>query len=113
MRRVVVTGLGLVTPLGIGKKLSLSLSVTIHARLTYENAGVRRTWQRLIDGHCGITSTRDKGPQFAVLPSQVAAVVPEGSRSDGKWNAKDFLAAGVGFATHLMCDSHDALKLLG
>ena len=75
MRRVVVTGLGLVTPLGVG---------------------VRRTWSRLIEGHCGITSIKDRSPRFAVLPSQVAAVVPEGAKEHGKWNAKQLLNAGVG-----------------
>ena len=75
MRRVVVTGLGLVTPLGVG---------------------VRRTWLRLIEGQCGITSIKDKSPQFAGLPSQVAAVVPAGAKEDGKWNAKEHLNAGVG-----------------
>ena len=57
--------------------------------------GVRRTWQRLIDGHCGITSIKDRGPLFATLPSQVAAVVPEGLRVDGNWNVKEHIAPGV------------------
>jgi 3-oxoacyl-[acyl-carrier-protein] synthase II len=30
------------------------------------------------------------------LPSQVAAVVPEGQKEDGKWNAKELLNPGVG-----------------
>lgn len=59
------------------------------------NIGVRRTWQRLIDGHCGISSIKDRSPQFAVLPSQVAAIVPEGSKEDGMWNATEHLGAGV------------------
>ncbi|KAL2414893.1 3-oxoacyl-[acyl-carrier-protein] synthase, mitochondrial [Exophiala dermatitidis] len=55
MRRVVVTGLGAVTPLGVG---------------------IRRTWQRLLNGDCGIVSTRHLGPEFSALPSQVAGLVP-------------------------------------
>jgi 3-oxoacyl-[acyl-carrier-protein] synthase II len=33
--------------------------------------------------------------EFAALPSQVAAVVPEGKKSDGMWNAKEWLSPGV------------------
>ncbi|KAF9691727.1 hypothetical protein EKO04_010440 [Ascochyta lentis] len=97
MRRVVVTGLGLVTPLGIG---------------------VRRTWQRLVDGHCGVVSIKDRSPQFAVLPSLVAAVVPEGSREEGKWSAKEYLDAGderrmARFAQYAMVASGEALNDAG
>jgi 3-oxoacyl-[acyl-carrier-protein] synthase II len=35
-------------------------------------------------------SIKDRSPDFATLPSQVAAIVPEGSREDGKWNAKEY-----------------------
>jgi 3-oxoacyl-[acyl-carrier-protein] synthase II len=52
-----------------------------------------------VDGHCGIVSIKDRSPVFATLPSQVAALVPEGSRKDGKWDAKEYgLNAGVGDA---------------
>lgn len=47
-RRVVVTGIGLVTPLGVG---------------------VHPVWSRLLDGACGVTTLPDR---FAGLPSQVA-----------------------------------------
>ncbi|WEW57802.1 Mitochondrial beta-keto-acyl synthase [Emydomyces testavorans] len=70
MRRVVVTGLGAVTPLGIG---------------------VRRTWKRLLDGHCGIVSVKDRHPGFAEIPCQIAAVVPRGSKEHGGWRASDWL----------------------
>ncbi|KAF2624656.1 3-oxoacyl-synthase-like protein [Macroventuria anomochaeta] len=97
MRRVVVTGLGLVTPLGIG---------------------VRRAWQRLIDGNCGITSIKDRSPQFAALPSQVAAVVPEGTKADGKWSAKEYTGPGderrmAKFAQYAMVASEEALNDAG
>ncbi|KAF1961567.1 3-oxoacyl-synthase-like protein [Byssothecium circinans] len=94
MRKVVVTGLGLVTPLGIG---------------------VRRTWTRLLDGQCGIVSIRDRSARFAALPSQVAAIVPQGRREDGMWNAKEFLNPGderrmATFAQYAMVAAEEALS---
>ncbi|KAF2730676.1 3-oxoacyl-synth [Polyplosphaeria fusca] len=94
MRKVVVTGLGLVTPLGIG---------------------VRRTWQRLIEGHCGIVGIKERGERFAVLPSQVAGVVPQGSKDDDAWDAKKLLRPGderkmARFAQYAMVASEEALK---
>lgn len=42
-------------------------------------------------------SIKDRSPVFASLPSQVAALVPEGSRKDRNWVAKEYgLNAGVG-----------------
>jgi 3-oxoacyl-[acyl-carrier-protein] synthase II len=72
MRRVVVTGLGAVTPLA---------------------AGIKQTWRRLLASHSGIVSTTSKGPVFATLPSRVAGLIPLGSREDGLWQAKDWLPA--------------------
>ncbi|KAF2875296.1 3-oxoacyl-synthase-like protein [Massariosphaeria phaeospora] len=97
MRQVVVTGLGLVTPLGIG---------------------VRRTWRRLLDGHCGIVSIKDRDPHFAGLPSQVAAIVPEGKKDDGMWNAKEWLNPGderrmARFTQYAMVASQEALDDAG
>ncbi|KAH3908061.1 hypothetical protein HBI56_149850 [Parastagonospora nodorum] len=94
MRRVVVTGLGLVTPLGIG---------------------VRRIWKRLIEGHCGIVSIKDRSLDFAKLPSQIAALVPEGSKEHGKWNAKEYGLSPTDerrmarFAQYAMVASEEAL----
>jgi 3-oxoacyl-[acyl-carrier-protein] synthase II len=99
MRRVVVTGLGLVTPLGLGESTPPS---TLSSSLT--NSGVRRTWSRLIDGQCGIVSIKDRSPEFALLPSQVAALVPEGSKDEGKWNPKDHLSPSVSWP--LSCGGH-------
>ena len=75
MRRVVVTGLGAITPLGVG---------------------VRRTWTRLLTGDCGIVSVTDREPsaRWNELPSTVAGIVPEGSKSDGKWQTCDWLERG-------------------
>lgn len=74
MRRVVVTGLGAITPLGVG---------------------IRRTWNRLLAGDSGIVSIAKSGaPQWRELPSTVAGMVPEGSREEGKWQAEDWLSKG-------------------
>lgn len=77
MRRVVVTGLGAVTPLGVG---------------------IKRTWSRLIQGHSGIISTSTLIPpsslpptSYTDLPSQVAGIVPLGSQAEGGWNASEWL----------------------
>lgn len=51
--RVVVTGLGLVTPLGVG---------------------VATSWHKLLNGACGIR----KLPSLKGLPSEIAAPVPRG-----------------------------------
>ena len=68
MRRVVVTGLGLVSPLG---------------------CGVDASWQRLIAGESGL------GPSARFdasdLPCRVAAELPAGETADGLWNADDWV----------------------
>ncbi len=56
MRRVVITGMGLVTPLG---------------------SGVDPVWRRLLDGHSGIR--RIEGIDVADLPARIAGVVPRGA----------------------------------
>lgn len=71
MRRVVVTGLGAITPLGIG---------------------IKQTWNRLLAGHCGVVSTRPLGSEFAALPSQVAGLVPKGSSIEGGWTAAEHVS---------------------
>jgi 3-oxoacyl-[acyl-carrier-protein] synthase II len=72
IRRVVVTGLGAVTPLGIGAK---------------------HVWSRLIAGHNGIVTTSHLRPEgrWAELPSRVAGLVPRGNAEDGKWQASDWV----------------------
>lgn len=54
-RRVVVTGLGLVTPLGVG---------------------VTTVWQNLVVGKCGIT--RIESEDYDNIPAKIAAFVPRG-----------------------------------
>ena len=68
MRRVVVTGLGLVTPLG---------------------AGVEHVWSRLIAGESG--AGRVESFDVSDLPCQIACQVPRGDGSNGTFNADDFM----------------------
>ncbi|KAK7988590.1 hypothetical protein PG989_008905 [Apiospora arundinis] len=96
MRRVVVTGLGAVTPLGVG---------------------VRRTWKRLLESHCGIVSVADLEPrkQWHELTSKIAGIVPKGSVDDGRWQASDWLTQSEErrtslFTQYAMTAASEALK---
>src|SRR6056297_1199701 len=68
MRRVVVTGLGLVTPLG---------------------CGVEVVWKRLIAGESGLGPIDRFGASD--LPARVAGQLPEGDTAEGLWNADDWV----------------------
>ncbi len=70
MRRVVVTGLGLVTPVG---------------------TGVDHVWQRLLDGKSGISPIT----KFDVsdLPSKIGGQPPLGELSEGGFNPADWMDA--------------------
>ena len=70
MRRVVVTGMGLVTPLGVG---------------------LDHNWARLTAGESG-ARTIDKF-DVSDLPAKIAAQVPRGDGSDGTFNADDFVSS--------------------
>ncbi|CAJ2510033.1 Uu.00g059330.m01.CDS01 [Anthostomella pinea] len=74
MRRVVVTGLGAITPLGVG---------------------VRATWNRLIAGHSGVVSIADYEPQkrWRELTSTVAGIVPRSGAAEALWKPDDWLSA--------------------
>ena len=67
MRRVVVTGLGMVTPLGVG---------------------VATNWRRLIAGDSGIGTI--EAFDVSDISSKVAGMVPRGEIADGRFNADDF-----------------------
>jgi len=68
MQRVVVTGMGLVTPLGVG---------------------VSRVWKALSEGCSGITAVT----RFDVsdLPAKIAGMVPEGLARDGHFEADAYM----------------------
>jgi 3-oxoacyl-[acyl-carrier-protein] synthase II len=68
MRRVVVTGLGVVSPLG---------------------CGVETNWRRLIGGECGFR--RIETFDVSDLACQVAAVVPRNGASDGAFDPDQWL----------------------
>jgi 3-oxoacyl-[acyl-carrier-protein] synthase II len=68
MRRVVVTGLGLVTPLGVG---------------------VENVWKRLIEGQSGIRSIQSF--DVSDLPAKIAGQVPRGDTASGAFNADDWV----------------------
>src|SRR5262245_1062828 len=67
-RRVVVTGLGLVTPLA---------------------CGVKPTWDKLVAGESGIRAIQSF--DVSDLPAKVAAQVPRGETSSGLFNADDWV----------------------
>ncbi|PYH47761.1 putative beta-ketoacyl synthase (Cem1) [Aspergillus saccharolyticus JOP 1030-1] len=97
MRRVVVTGLGAVTPLGVG---------------------IRRTWKRLLDGHCGIVNVLHRDARFKDVPCQIAAIVPHGTQSEGGWTALEWLSKDderkmARFAQYAMAASEEALEDAG
>lgn len=68
MRRVVVTGLGLVTPLG---------------------TGVKPVWERLIDGQSGLRAIQSF--DVSDLPAKVAGEVLQGETAEGGFNADDYV----------------------
>jgi 3-oxoacyl-[acyl-carrier-protein] synthase II len=68
MRRVVVTGLGMMTPLA---------------------CGVEATWRRLLAGDSGIK--RIAKFEVADLPCQIAGEIPRGDGSDGTFNPDDWM----------------------
>jgi beta-ketoacyl-acyl-carrier-protein synthase II len=67
-RRVVVTGLGLVSPLGCGVDLN---------------------WERLTNSESGIHAIQSF--DVSDLPAKIAAQVPVGETSEGKFNADDWV----------------------
>jgi 3-oxoacyl-[acyl-carrier-protein] synthase II len=70
MRRVVVTGLGLLSPLAMG----------------YE-----KTWQRLLAGDSGAATV--EGFEYADLACTIANQIPRGDGTDGTFNPDQFLEA--------------------
>ena len=65
-----MTGLGLVTPLGVG---------------------VAPVWERLIAGQSGVGAIQSF--DVSDLPSKIAGQVPLGETADGLFNAEDWMSA--------------------
>lgn len=70
MTRVVVTGLGTITPLGVG---------------------VKTTWKSLIQSKSGLVSTNHLEPQadWNQIPCKVVGKVPEGLKANDRWDANE------------------------
>jgi len=94
MRRVVVTGMGLVTPLA---------------------CGVEASWQRLVNGKSG--ARRIETFDVSDLAAKIACQVPRGDGSDGSFNpdqwmepkeqrkVDDFIVFAMGAATQALADA--------
>jgi len=94
MRRVVVTGMGMVTPLG---------------------SGVETSWSRLLAGKSGAVRIADF--EVSDLPSQIACRIPRGDGSDGTFNpdlsmepkeqrkVDDFIVFAMAAADEALADS--------
>ena len=99
MRRVVVTGLGMVTPLA---------------------CGAEATWQRIIAGQSGIRPVENV--EVADLPSRIAGQVPRGDGTNGTFQAEhwmeakeirkvdDFIVFAMSAATQALADANWAPK---
>src|SRR5437764_660187 len=68
MRRVVVTGLGMLTPLG---------------------CGVEHTWKRILAGESG--TNRIENFDVSDLPAKIAAQIPRGDGTDGTFNPDQWM----------------------
>ncbi len=95
LRRVVVTGLGLVTPLG---------------------CGVEPTWSRLLAGHNG--ARRIEEFEVSDITAQIANFIPRGSYADGKFNPDEWMEPKESrkvddFIVYAMAAADQALKDLG
>jgi 3-oxoacyl-[acyl-carrier-protein] synthase II len=95
MRRVVVTGMGMVTPLG---------------------CGVEPTWRRLLAGESG--ARRVEKFDVSDLPSKIACQIPRGDGSDGTYNPDQWMTPKDQrkvdeFITYAMCAARQALDDAG
>ncbi|KAI9889566.1 MAG: Mitochondrial beta-keto-acyl synthase [Vezdaea aestivalis] len=94
MQKVVITGLGAITPIGLGARYS---------------------WNELLRGASGVVSVASRGPHFQALPSTVAGVVPTGLKTEGRWDADEWLSPAdqrrmAKFTQFAMAASQQALE---
>jgi len=68
MKRVVITGIGLVTPLGVGAEA---------------------VWKRLVEGQSGVRAIQSF--DVSDLPAKIAGQVPRGDTQSGAFNADDWV----------------------
>jgi len=92
MRRVVVTGLGMLTPLG---------------------CGVDVTWQRLLAGKSG--ARRIDAFDVSDIPAKIACIIPRGDGSDGTFNPDQWMEPKEQrkvdhFIVFAMCAARQALE---
>jgi 3-oxoacyl-[acyl-carrier-protein] synthase II len=95
MRRVVVTGLGMVTPLG---------------------CGVDVTWQRILAGKSG--ARRIETFDVSDIPARVACMIPRGDGTDGTFNPDQWMEPKEQrkvdhFIIYAMCAARQALEDAG
>jgi 3-oxoacyl-[acyl-carrier-protein] synthase II len=95
MRRVVVTGVGMVSPLG---------------------CGAETTWQRLLAGKSG--ARRIEKFDVSDLPAKIACTVPRGDGSEGTYNADQWMEPKEQrkvdeFIVYAMCAARQALSDAG
>jgi 3-oxoacyl-[acyl-carrier-protein] synthase II len=95
MRRVVVTGIGIVSPLGVG---------------------VDHVWKKLIKGESGISSIQSF--DVSDLPAKIAGQVPRGDISSGNFNPDEYVTPKDqkkmdDFIVMAMAAAHEAVKDAG
>jgi len=95
MRRVVVTGMGMVTPLG---------------------CGVEVTWRRLVAGASGARKVDTF--EVADLPARIACMIPRGDGSDGTYNPDEWMEPKEqrkvdDFIAYAMCAAAQAIDDAG
>jgi 3-oxoacyl-[acyl-carrier-protein] synthase II len=95
MRRVVVTGMGMLTPLG---------------------CGVEKTWARLLKGESG--AKRVDRFDVSDIACQIACVIPRGDGSDGTYNPDQWMEPKEqrkvdDFIIYAMCAARQALEDAG
>src|SRR5829696_4757121 len=92
MRRVVVTGLGMLTPLG---------------------CGVETTWKRIVNGESG--AKKVESFEVSDLPSKIACIIPRGDGTDGTYNPDQWMEPKEqrkvdDFIVYAMCAARQAIE---